>query len=47
VVWAIGHCIAVFKGQEMDAHLNKLQALAIVMHLVGDNCQHFTQTNLC
>ena len=36
VVWAIGHCIAVYKGQETDVALSRQQALAMVMHLVGD-----------
>ena len=36
VVWAIGHCIAVYKGLETDAVLSRQQALAMVMHLVGD-----------
>ena len=36
VAWVIGHCIAVYKGQETDAALSRQQALAMVIHLVGD-----------
>ena len=36
VVWALSYCVSVYQGETVDPRITQQQALAMVMHLVGD-----------